>query len=54
MKTFKAFVFDKFIQSMTMFSISWRVFDVIKGALDKYDIYLFISNSIEDFKLDLY
>ena len=27
---------------------------VIKGALDKNDIYLFISNSIEDFKLDLY
>ena len=26
----------------------------LKGALDKYDIYLFISNSIEDFKLDLF
>ena len=25
-----------------------------KGALDKYNIYLFISNSIEDFKLNLY
>ena len=25
-----------------------------KGALDKYDIYLFIPNSIEDFKLDIY
>ena len=26
----------------------------IKGALDKYDIYLFISNPIEDFKLNQY
>ena len=24
----------------------------VKGALDKYNIYLFISNSIEDFKLN--
>ena len=24
----------------------------LKGALDKYNIYLFISNSIEDFKLE--
>ena len=33
----------------------WRVSDVhtIKGALDKYNIYLSISNSIEDFKLNL-
>ena len=30
----------------------WR--HVIKGALDKYNIYLFISNSIEDFKLNQY
>ena len=30
---------------------SWYNF---KGALDKYDIYLFISNSIEDFKLNQY
>ena len=34
------------IQKQSVFSI--------KGALDKYDIYLFVSNSIEDFKLDLY
>ena len=26
----------------------------IKGALDKYNIYLFISNSLEDFKLNQY
>ena len=26
----------------------------IKGALDKYNIHLFISNSIEDFKLNQY
>ena len=26
----------------------------IKGALDKYNIYLFKSNSIEDFKLNQY
>ena len=26
----------------------------LKGALDKYGIYLFISNYIKDFKLDLY
>ena len=26
----------------------------IKGALDKYDIYLFISNSVEDFELNQY
>ena len=25
---------------------------MIKGALDKYNIYLFISNSIEDFELN--
>ena len=25
---------------------------VIKGALDKYNIYLFVSNSIEDFELN--
>ena len=33
----------------------WRVSDVhtIKGALDKYNMYLSISNSIEDFKLNL-
>ena len=32
-----------------------RVSDVhtIKGALDKYNIYLSISNSIEDLKLNL-
>ena len=28
--------------------------EVIKGALDKYNIYLFISKSIEDFKLKQY
>ena len=27
---------------------------LIKGALDKYNIYLFKSNSIEDFKLNQY
>ena len=27
---------------------------LLKGALDKYNIYLFISNSIEDFKLNQY
>ena len=32
----------------------WRALHIVKGALDKYDIYLFISNSVEDFKLDLY
>ena len=26
----------------------------IKGALDKYNIYLFMSNSMEDFKLNQY
>ena len=26
----------------------------LKGALDKYNIYLFISNSMEDSKLNLY
>ena len=26
----------------------------VKGALDKYDIYLFISNSLDDFKLNQY
>ena len=30
------------------------VFRIFKGALDKYDIYLFISKSLEDNKLDLY
>ena len=29
-------------------------FETLKGALDKYNIYLFISNSIEDIKLNLY
>ena len=27
---------------------------LIKGALDKYNIYLFISNSMENFKLNQY
>ena len=27
---------------------------IFKGALDKYNIYLFISDSIEDFKLNQY
>ena len=26
----------------------------LKGALDKYNIYLFITNSMEDFKLNQY
>ena len=30
------------------------VFLLVKGALDKYNISLFISNSIENFKLNLY
>ena len=31
-------------------SIIFVVFMTIKGALDTYNIYLFISNSMEDFK----
>ena len=27
---------------------------MLKGALDKYKIYLFISNAIEDFRLNQY
>ena len=41
--------------SYSQFLFSWNIVsNLLKGALDKYDIYLFISNSIEDFKLDLY
>ena len=28
--------------------------DLVKGALDKYNIYLYIFNSIADFKLNQY
>ena len=31
-----------------------RNFQLLKGALDKCNIYLIISNSIEDFKLNQY
>ena len=33
---------------------SFGMSNVVKGPLDKYNIYLFISNSMEDFKLNQY
>ena len=35
-------------------STTYSNLKIFKGALDKYNIYLFISNSIEDFKLNQY
>ena len=39
---------------MSMQQSRFCILGKIKGALDKYNIYLFKSNSIEDFKLNQY
>ena len=39
---------------MNLYLASYLLYIGFKGALDKYTIYLFISNSIEDFKLIQY
>ena len=40
--------------SWKLINIYSVLYKIIKGALDKYNIYLFKSNSIENFKLNQY
>ena len=42
------------LDSMFQMTDRTEIRNTIKGALDKYNIYLFISNSIGDFKLSQY